>query len=73
MKTSKLDLPPSKPRPMQATLDINRDTPAETMPPNHVRKFDCETCEHTFEVVWARDEEECPGCGELIPARAIKA
>lgn len=58
-----------------STLDITRDTPASARD-HHVfyntRKYDCDTCEHTFSVLYGRDTEECPVCDALIPARAIK-
>lgn len=60
--------------PLISTMDITKDTLADMHGVwfARARKYDCDTCEHSFSVLNGRDEEECVGCDALITARAIK-
>jgi hypothetical protein len=47
-----------------STLDINRDTPAEPLPPvvTGAKKYACDVCKVVFEVLWGKHRETCPCC-----------
>lgn len=47
-----------------STLDINRDTPAEPLPPavTGAKKYTCSECQVVFTVHWGKHRETCPCC-----------